>query len=123
VSQEFRDHRLHQDGVNDLDLTSAVLAVLHRPYSSRIHRKTPDQSSPNLPLLNARSWPLPGFPSGRNKLIMAGKASTSSVSSLAWPRTHSHGQELTVAIGTFHASRLVDAAAEQRDHQMAATHR
>jgi hypothetical protein len=65
------------------------------------------------------SWPLPGFPSGRGKLTLADQASTSSVSSLAWPRTRSHGHELPLVTGSFLASDSAIAVLRGRRRHLA----
>jgi hypothetical protein len=59
MREDLLEHRLLQDRRNDLQLDSAVRAVLQRQRSSRIHRKTPNQAAPDRPLLNTRLWPGP----------------------------------------------------------------
>ena len=51
---------------------------------------------PTLP--NGRNWPGPGFPGGRRKLTLTGRAIAPKVSFLAPPRTHTDGQERAVAL-------------------------
>ena len=80
-------------------------------------RKPPFAGIPRPTLRTQGDRPLVAgteYPSVRSKLTLAGKASYSSVSSLAWPRTRSHGQELPVAILQWKSGHACEADARLR---------
>jgi len=57
VSQDLPDHRPLEDGRNDLQLATAVRAVLGDWVGSALQRWSPDQAVVDLPFTNVGKWP------------------------------------------------------------------
>lgn len=109
VREDHLDHRLLQDDGDDLQLAATVRAVLQRQHSSRIHRKTPVQAAPNLPLVNAGRWPAARVLRFAPYLTFAARPAELKVSSLGVPRKRGPGHERVLVPGRFGACRLMGA--------------